>query len=108
MKNSKNAYIGQFQQIFGVEEHRLVGGRGDGAYYAANLTFADYDLAAELGVSFENTLIDLTEPEAGETPAAPVENEIYPNESNAPTEFTMRVYGKMEIFAKYQLSIKSL
>lgn len=30
MKNSKNAYIGQFQQIFGVEEHRLVGGRGDG------------------------------------------------------------------------------
>ena len=28
--NSKNAYIGHTQQLFGVEEHRLVGGRGDG------------------------------------------------------------------------------
>ena len=77
-----------------------VGGRGDGAYYAANRTFAGFDLAEELGVSFENTLIDLTEPEAGEAPAAPVVDEVYPNESNAPTEFTMRVYDKMEIFAK--------
>ncbi len=77
-----------------------VGGRGDGAYYAANRTYADYDLAAALGVSFENTLIDLTEPEPGEAPAAPVEDESYPNESDALTEFTMRVYGKMEIFAK--------
>ena len=77
-----------------------VGGRGDGAYYASNRTYAGYDLAEALGVSFENTLIDLTEPTPGEAPTVPVIGESYPNESNAPTEFTMRVYGKMELFAK--------
>ena len=77
-----------------------VGGRGDGAYYAANRTFAGFDLAEALGVSFENTLIDLNEPERGETPPQSDADSGYPNESNAPTEFTMRVYDKMEIFAK--------
>ena len=30
MKHNKQAYIGHEQQLFGVEEHRLIGGRGDG------------------------------------------------------------------------------
>ncbi len=76
------------------------GGRMDGVYYAQNRTFAGYDLAEALGVSFENTLIDLTEPEDGVGPTASAPGESYPNESRTPTEFTMRVYGKMEIFAK--------
>ena len=76
------------------------GSRGDGAYYASNRTYADFDLAEALGVSFENTLIDLTEPTPGEAPGVPAAGESYPNETAAPTEFTMRVYGKMEIFAK--------
>lgn len=76
------------------------GGRMDGTYYAENRTFAGYDLAEALGVSFENTLIDLTEPEGGSAPTISVPGEAYPNESQTPTEFTMRVYGKMEIYAK--------
>jgi len=75
-------------------------GRMDGTYYAENRTFAGYDLAEALGVSFENTLIDLTEPEGGEGPTVSVPGEVYPNENHAPTEFTMRVYGKMELYAK--------
>ncbi|MBQ7300423.1 MAG: hypothetical protein IJW77_11360 [Clostridia bacterium] len=76
------------------------GGRGDGVYYAANRTFAGFDLAEALGVSFENTLIDLTEPAPGEAPLTPVTPDGQPNESDAPTSFIMRVYDKMEIFAK--------
>ena len=76
------------------------GTRSDGAYYAANHTYAGFDPAEALGVSFDNTLIDLTEPEMGEVPVSPVPDDSYPNESNTPTEFTVRVYEKMEIFAK--------
>ena len=76
------------------------GGRGDGVYYAANRTFAGFDLAEALGVSFENTLIDLTEPAPGEAPLTPVTPDGQPNESDVPTSFIMRVYDKMEIFAK--------
>ena len=75
-------------------------GRGDGAYYASNRTYAGFDLAAELGISFDNTLVDLVEPEPGDVPAAPVVGDGEQNETNAPSEFTMRVYGKMELYAK--------
>lgn len=75
-------------------------GRGDGAYYASNRTYAGFDLAEALGVSFDNALVDLAEPEPGDVPAAPVVGEGEPNEMNAPSEFTMRVYGKMELYAK--------
>lgn len=85
-----------------------VGGRGDGAYYAANRTYAGFDLAEALGVSFDNTLIDLTEPSSGEAlPSVPVLGDSMPNESNILTEFTMRVYGKMEIFAKIGDSVSA-
>ena len=76
------------------------GSRSDGAYYAENRTYAGFDLAEALGVSFDNSLIDLPEPEQGDRPTIVVPEEAYPNESNAPTEFTMRVYDKMELFAK--------
>lgn len=75
-------------------------GRMDGTYYAENRTFAGYDLAEALGISFDNTLIDLTEPADGESPTAAIPDDTYPNESAAPTEFVLRVYDKMEIFAK--------
>ena len=77
-----------------------VGGRGDGVYYAENRTYAGFDLAEVLGITFENTLVDLTEPEKGASPMTPAVGETYPNEAAAPTEFSMRVYEKMDIFAK--------
>ena len=73
------------------------GGRMDGTYYAENRTFAGYNLAEALGISFDNTLIDMTEPEGNAGPAVIVPDENAPNESNAPTEFTMRVYDKLEL-----------
>ena len=76
------------------------GGRMDGTYYAENRTFAGYNLAEALGISFDNTLIDMTEPEGNAGPAVIVPDENDPNESNAPTEFTMRVYDKLELYTK--------
>lgn len=76
------------------------GSRSDGTYYAENRTYAGYDLAQALGISFDNTLIDLTEPENGAVPQTPSIGDSYPNESHAPTEFTMRVYEKMDVYNK--------
>ena len=75
-------------------------GRGDGSYYADHRTYADFDLAAALGVSFDASLVDLEEPAAGEVILPPADEGGEANESDAPQSFRMRVYDKMEIYEK--------
>ncbi len=75
-------------------------GRATGAYYAENRTFASFDLAEALGISFDEELVDRNEPEAGDTApiipdAAPSD---IPNDADPKTAFRMCVYGKMELF----------
>lgn len=78
------------------------GGRADGVYYAENRTFADFDLAAALNISFAETLVDMNEPaEDGTDPLpAPDAEDALPNDSDKTVSYTMRVYDKMELFSK--------
>ncbi|MBQ8577442.1 MAG: hypothetical protein IJ449_05685 [Clostridia bacterium] len=78
------------------------GSRTDGSYYAENRTFETFDVAAALGISFEQTLLDFSEPEEDESvslPTADAENSV-PNDTDHETSFLMRVYEKMELYAK--------
>jgi len=86
--------------LFSLSLTACTSGRADGSYYADRRTYADFDLAEALGVSFDEAPIDLEEPAEGAVipPISDASGEA--NESGASQSFRMRVYGKMEIYEK--------
>ncbi len=78
------------------------GSRSDGSYYAENHTFESFDLAASLGISFDEMLVDLNEPaEDDSTVSAPPPVTVKePNDADSTHTYRMRVYKKMDLYAK--------
>ncbi len=71
--------------------------RSDGTYYIKNATFAGYDLAADKGITFTDSLIDRNEPEK-DSPILSTPSDPTPNETDTVGSFYMRVYKDMDIF----------